>query len=102
MVIVANIYLRFYIEVGVDTFLQTPTPAKIPPNTDSTALIMGLSSGNQKQHSAFYWAEGLEFIINKAWKEQYKKYMNLCDKRRTSRNNELCAFPRHCQRSSYQ
>jgi hypothetical protein len=38
---------------------------------------MGLSSGNQKQYSAFYWAEDLEFIIDKAWKEQYKIYMNL-------------------------
>jgi hypothetical protein len=26
MVIVASIYLRFYIEVGVGTFLPTPTP----------------------------------------------------------------------------
>jgi hypothetical protein len=36
MVIVASIYLRFYIEVGVGvgTFLPTPTPAKIP--IDST------------------------------------------------------------------
>jgi hypothetical protein len=29
MVIVACIYLRFYIEVGVGTFLPTPTPSKV-------------------------------------------------------------------------
>jgi hypothetical protein len=47
MVIVASIYLRFYIEVGVgvDTFLPTPTPTppKIPSdfdsNSDSTAVM---------------------------------------------------------------
>jgi hypothetical protein len=38
MVIVASIYLRFYIEVGVGTFLPTPTPPKIPSDSDSTAL----------------------------------------------------------------
>jgi hypothetical protein len=30
MVIAVNIYLRFYIEVGVNTFLLTPTPPEIP------------------------------------------------------------------------
>jgi hypothetical protein len=38
MVIVASIYLRFYIEVGVGTFLLTPTPPKIPSDSESTAL----------------------------------------------------------------
>jgi hypothetical protein len=38
MLIVASIYLRFYIEVGVGTFLPTPTPPKIPSDSDSTAL----------------------------------------------------------------
>jgi hypothetical protein len=38
MVIVASIYLRLYIEVGVGTFLPTPTPHKIPSDSDSTAL----------------------------------------------------------------
>jgi hypothetical protein len=37
MVIVAWIYLGFYIEVGVGTFLPTPTPPEIP--SDSTALV---------------------------------------------------------------
>jgi hypothetical protein len=42
MVVVASIYLRFYIEVGVGvgTFLSTPTPPKIPPDSDSTALLL--------------------------------------------------------------
>jgi hypothetical protein len=37
MIIVASIYLRFYIEVGVGvgTFLPTATPPKIPSNSDS-------------------------------------------------------------------
>jgi hypothetical protein len=39
MVIVAIIYLRFCIEVGVGTFLPTPTPPKIPSDSDSTALV---------------------------------------------------------------
>jgi hypothetical protein len=41
MVIVARIYLRVYIEVGVrvSTFLQTPTPPKIPSDADSTSLL---------------------------------------------------------------
>jgi hypothetical protein len=38
MVIVASIYLTFYVEVGVGTFLPTPNPPKIPSNSDSTAL----------------------------------------------------------------
>jgi hypothetical protein len=42
MVIVASIYVRFYIKdwVGVGTFLPTPTltPPKIPSDFDSTAL----------------------------------------------------------------
>jgi hypothetical protein len=40
MVIVASVYLRFYIEVGVGIFLPTPTPPKIPSDYNSTALIM--------------------------------------------------------------
>jgi hypothetical protein len=44
MVIVASIYLRFYIEVWVrvGTFLPTPTPHKIPSYSDSncTALLI--------------------------------------------------------------
>jgi hypothetical protein len=38
MVNVASIYLRFHIEVGVGvcTFLQTPTPPKIPSDYDIT------------------------------------------------------------------
>jgi hypothetical protein len=43
MVIVASIYLRFYIEigVGVGAFLPTPTPTppKMPSGSDSTALV---------------------------------------------------------------
>jgi hypothetical protein len=45
MVTVASIYLRFYVEVGVGTFLPTPTflpaptPHKIPSDSDSTALV---------------------------------------------------------------
>jgi hypothetical protein len=43
MVIVASIYLRFYIKVrvGVGTFLPTPilTPPKIPSDPDSTAVV---------------------------------------------------------------
>jgi hypothetical protein len=41
MVIVASIYLRFYIDVGVGTFLPTPTanPLKIRSDSDSTALV---------------------------------------------------------------
>jgi hypothetical protein len=41
MVIAASIYLRFYIEVrvGVGTFLPSPTPPKIPSDSDSTALV---------------------------------------------------------------
>jgi hypothetical protein len=38
MVIVGSIYLRFYIKVGVSTFLPTLTPPKIPSDSDSTAL----------------------------------------------------------------
>jgi hypothetical protein len=38
MVIVASIYLRFYIEVRVSIFLPTPTPTKIRSDFDSTAL----------------------------------------------------------------
>jgi hypothetical protein len=40
MVIVASIYFRFDIEVGVrvGTFLTTPTPAKTPSDSDSTAV----------------------------------------------------------------
>jgi hypothetical protein len=45
MVIVASIYLRFYIEVGVGvgTLLPTPTPTplKIPSDSDTTALLSG-------------------------------------------------------------
>jgi hypothetical protein len=35
-------YLRFYIEVGlgVGTFLPTPTPPKIPSDSNSTALVI--------------------------------------------------------------
>jgi hypothetical protein len=42
MVIVASIYLRFYIDIGVGTFLPTltPTPPKIPYDPDSTALSL--------------------------------------------------------------
>jgi hypothetical protein len=38
MVTVASIYLRFYIEigVGVGTFLLTPSPPKIPSDSNST------------------------------------------------------------------
>jgi hypothetical protein len=39
MVIVASIYLRFYIEVRVSTFLPIPAPPKIPSDSDSTALL---------------------------------------------------------------
>jgi hypothetical protein len=39
MIIVASMYLRFYIGVGVGTFLATPTASKIPFDPDSTALI---------------------------------------------------------------
>jgi hypothetical protein len=41
MVIVASLYLRFYIEVvvGVSTFLPTPASPKIPSNSDSIALF---------------------------------------------------------------
>jgi hypothetical protein len=39
MVIVASIHLRFYIEVGVGTFLQTPTSPKTPTDSDSSALL---------------------------------------------------------------
>jgi hypothetical protein len=42
MVIVASIYLRFYIEVGVGTFLPTPTPPKITSDSDSTVLAKSL------------------------------------------------------------
>jgi hypothetical protein len=38
MVIVASIYLRFYIEVGIGTVLLTPTPPKIPSDSDSKIL----------------------------------------------------------------
>jgi hypothetical protein len=38
MVNVASIYLRFYMEVGVGTFLPTPIPSRIPSDSDSTAL----------------------------------------------------------------
>jgi hypothetical protein len=40
MVIVASIYLRFYIKVGVraSAFLLTLTAPKIPSDSDSTAL----------------------------------------------------------------
>jgi hypothetical protein len=40
MVILASIYLRFYVKVGVGVgaFLPNPTPAKIPSDSDSTAL----------------------------------------------------------------
>jgi hypothetical protein len=44
MVIVANVYLRFYIEarVVVGTCLLTPTPPKISsdPDSDFTALVV--------------------------------------------------------------
>jgi hypothetical protein len=43
MVTVAAIYLRFYIEVGVGTFLQNPTPPKIPSDSDSTAMVIKAS-----------------------------------------------------------
>jgi hypothetical protein len=39
MVTVDSIYLRFYIEFGVGTFLPTPTPPKVPSDSDSTALL---------------------------------------------------------------
>jgi hypothetical protein len=42
MVIVASIYLRFYLDVGVGTFLPTLTPPKIPSDYDSTALDITL------------------------------------------------------------
>jgi hypothetical protein len=49
MVIVASVYLRFYIEVGVGvgTFLPTPTPS--PPNipSDSDSDSTALASENQ-------------------------------------------------------
>jgi hypothetical protein len=35
MVIAASIYLRFYIEIGVNTFLPTRTPPKIPSDSNS-------------------------------------------------------------------
>jgi hypothetical protein len=48
MVIVASIYLRFYmeVEVGVRTFLPTPTPPKIPSDSDSdsTALLQTVTN----------------------------------------------------------
>jgi hypothetical protein len=44
MVIVASIYLRYYIEVGVGTFLPTPTPPKIPSESDATALVLTVYS----------------------------------------------------------
>jgi hypothetical protein len=41
MVIVASIFLRFHVKVGVGggTFLLNPTPPKIPSDSDSTALV---------------------------------------------------------------
>jgi hypothetical protein len=48
MVIVASIYLRFYLEVRVSTFLQTPTPAKIP--SDSTTLTLTPQPCSQLLH----------------------------------------------------
>jgi hypothetical protein len=47
MVIVVSMYLRFYIKVGdrVSTFLPTLTPAKIPFDSDSTALVMCVHVG---------------------------------------------------------
>jgi hypothetical protein len=46
MVILASIYLRFYIQAGVKvgTFLPTQTPPKIPSDSDSTALEGTLQS----------------------------------------------------------
>jgi hypothetical protein len=46
MVIVASIYLRFYMEVrvGVGTFLPTPTPPKIPSDSDSAALVTNMAA----------------------------------------------------------
>jgi hypothetical protein len=35
-------YLRFYIEVGVSTFVPTPTPSKIPSDSDFTVLVQPL------------------------------------------------------------
>jgi hypothetical protein len=39
MVTVASIYLRFYIKVGVGTFLPTLTQPKIPSDSYSTAVV---------------------------------------------------------------
>jgi hypothetical protein len=44
MVIVASIYLRFYIDAGVRVrvggFLSTPNPPKIPSDSYSTVLLL--------------------------------------------------------------
>jgi hypothetical protein len=45
-----SIYLRLHIEVGVGTFLLTPTPAKIPSNCDSTALVHSHHSATPSTH----------------------------------------------------
>jgi hypothetical protein len=45
MVIVAGIYLWFYTEVGVGTFLPTPIPPNIPSDSDSTALVPSTVKG---------------------------------------------------------
>jgi hypothetical protein len=39
MVTVASIYLRFYVVVGVGTFLPTPDVHKIPSDVDSTFKV---------------------------------------------------------------
>jgi 1-acyl-sn-glycerol-3-phosphate acyltransferase len=52
MVILARIYLRFYIEVrvGVSTFLPTLTLPKVPSDSDSGALVVAGHRGWQVNH----------------------------------------------------
>jgi hypothetical protein len=40
MVLLANIYLRFYMKLRVDTFLRTPTPPQIPSDSDSNSTAL--------------------------------------------------------------
>jgi hypothetical protein len=62
MVIVVSIYLRFYTEVGVGVskFLWTPTPPKIPSNSDSTACLHRWV--HQQFSSVFFFSTVFPFI----------------------------------------
>jgi hypothetical protein len=44
MVIVTSFYLRFYMEVGVGTFLPTPTLPKIPSDSDPKAQVQSTTA----------------------------------------------------------